>query len=505
VATLRLTLTDDAGRTLADNRGGKPLIVEFGDGALITGLESALVGARVGERLRGALPPEDAYGALERRPQRIARERLPAVSPGDRLQAGVGHDFFSFWVHAVSDDAVYLDQWHPLSGRRLRYDVLIEKIQRAPAAATLQSSAPGVQKIAILRGVNIARVAALAPTRLVISARGELAALDTADGVVIWQRGPVSAYLDAVIAPNGALYALAPTRHPPRAPLDAIETFHPAPAAPPPLRGEAGLSSLLELRVIDGGTERTLWEGRHWVSMGWQAPSLLLADRHGRVLAWTPGAPEEPHLLHTFPEPVRIAHADDRLVAFETLGHPEDEERTVWFLRAGENRPRVLSPAGSQTITAIDADAQGRTLIRWSDLYSQRIAIDLADGQLLHDFGTTYCPPLALRWLSGGRVLVPHNESTFAVEVRAGLNGATIARCILDRFFWGLLVLADDQEILVVFPDGLERWSLHTGSMLHRYQLDTSHENVHLLGDVHELPDGRVLVSSNEGVYLLDR
>jgi len=56
------TLTNDAGEVIDSSAGGAPLAYLQGAGNIIVGLEKALEGKKVGDQVKVAIEPEDAYG-----------------------------------------------------------------------------------------------------------------------------------------------------------------------------------------------------------------------------------------------------------------------------------------------------------------------------------------------------------------------------------------------------------------------------------------------------------
>ena len=59
VVEFHYTLTDEAGETLDDSRGGVPLMYLHGAGNVVAGLESELTDRRVGDTFTAVVPPAD--------------------------------------------------------------------------------------------------------------------------------------------------------------------------------------------------------------------------------------------------------------------------------------------------------------------------------------------------------------------------------------------------------------------------------------------------------------
>ena len=65
VVAIHYTLKNDAGEVLDSSDGGEPLAYIQGGGNIIPGLEEALEGRGVGDKLDVSIPAEKAYGAHE--------------------------------------------------------------------------------------------------------------------------------------------------------------------------------------------------------------------------------------------------------------------------------------------------------------------------------------------------------------------------------------------------------------------------------------------------------
>jgi len=62
VASIHYTLKDDAGEVLDSSEGQEPLSYVHGAQNLVPGLEKALTGKSVGDKLSVVVSPEDGYG-----------------------------------------------------------------------------------------------------------------------------------------------------------------------------------------------------------------------------------------------------------------------------------------------------------------------------------------------------------------------------------------------------------------------------------------------------------
>src|SRR6478736_6738353 len=62
VASIHYTLTDGEGKVIDTSEGQEPLAYLHGAGNIIPGLEKALVGKTVGDKLKVSVPAAEAYG-----------------------------------------------------------------------------------------------------------------------------------------------------------------------------------------------------------------------------------------------------------------------------------------------------------------------------------------------------------------------------------------------------------------------------------------------------------
>ena len=127
--------------TLADGTefdssiGGDPMGANLGEGQLIPGFESALVGMAAGDSKTVTLPADEAYG--DRNPelvQTIDREVFPEngvnvdVGQTYEMMTESGHPM-PVTVTAVEDAEVTIDANHPLAGQDLTFDLELVGIE----------------------------------------------------------------------------------------------------------------------------------------------------------------------------------------------------------------------------------------------------------------------------------------------------------------------------------------------------------------------------------------
>ena len=111
-----------------------PLDYLHGAENIVPGLEEALKGKRVGEKLSITLQPQDAYGDYDEDDMElISHEDMPEdieVGMELMLEDEMGN-FFEVTIKEIRDDGVLLDFNYPLAGKVVTYDVEIISIRQA--------------------------------------------------------------------------------------------------------------------------------------------------------------------------------------------------------------------------------------------------------------------------------------------------------------------------------------------------------------------------------------
>jgi len=110
-----------------------PLEVTLGDGNIMPAVEQALVGMTAGDSKKVDVAADEAYGP--HRPElvvEVERSNIPpevSLEVGGVLQAtGQQGEVLHLTVVSVSDEAVTLDQNHPLAGKDLTFDLKLVEI-----------------------------------------------------------------------------------------------------------------------------------------------------------------------------------------------------------------------------------------------------------------------------------------------------------------------------------------------------------------------------------------
>jgi FKBP-type peptidyl-prolyl cis-trans isomerase SlyD len=136
VVALHYTLRDDQGVLIDGSAGGDPLAYLHGAENLVPGLENALEGHKVGDKLSVTVLPQDGYGLREGPgPQAVPRDAFPEDA---ELEEGMPFcvenedgEEIELWISRVEDSEVFVDVNHPLAGVTLCFDVEIVSIRDA--------------------------------------------------------------------------------------------------------------------------------------------------------------------------------------------------------------------------------------------------------------------------------------------------------------------------------------------------------------------------------------
>ncbi len=135
VVSIHYTLTDDAGEVIDSSAAADPLTYLHGHGNLVAGLERALDGKDVGDKLDVKLAPADGYGEYDKQlVQKVPRRSLKGISNisvGTRLHAQTEHGPRAVTVTQITGDMVTIDGNHPLAGQPLNFNVEVTEVRDA--------------------------------------------------------------------------------------------------------------------------------------------------------------------------------------------------------------------------------------------------------------------------------------------------------------------------------------------------------------------------------------
>jgi FKBP-type peptidyl-prolyl cis-trans isomerase SlyD len=138
VVVFDYVMSDEGGAIIDQGNGPSAMAYIHGQGQMMPGVEKALEGKSVGDRVQAVVPPEEAYGPDEEQDEvRVPRADLPddlELEPGAELE-GTDEDGAkdTFWVVAIEGDEVVMTRNHPLAGMTLRFDMTVTKVRAATA------------------------------------------------------------------------------------------------------------------------------------------------------------------------------------------------------------------------------------------------------------------------------------------------------------------------------------------------------------------------------------
>jgi FKBP-type peptidyl-prolyl cis-trans isomerase SlyD len=135
VVAFHYDLFDEANELMESSRGGEPVAILHGHGAVVVGLEAALLGRSTGERFEVIVPPQHGYGKrVEGLTQRISKKHLPnarrlkvGTRTAFRAEGGVRH----VTVIKVGSKMVDVDLNHPMAGMDLKFAVEVLNVREA--------------------------------------------------------------------------------------------------------------------------------------------------------------------------------------------------------------------------------------------------------------------------------------------------------------------------------------------------------------------------------------
>jgi len=135
VVTLNYTLTDNEGEIIDQALDGSFAYLHGAEN-IIPGLENALTGKSMGDKLTVKVAPEDGYGPRDdSRVEDVPRDMFPEdeeINPGMAFHAeGPNGEMITVSVLEVNDESVKIDSNHALAGVELNFDVEIIGVRDA--------------------------------------------------------------------------------------------------------------------------------------------------------------------------------------------------------------------------------------------------------------------------------------------------------------------------------------------------------------------------------------
>ena len=110
--------------------GRESLAAVLGQGQLIKGFESGLMGMSIGDKKTVEIDPSDAYGDIvDGMVSEVPLTNLPeGVKVGDQLQGMTERGPIMVVVKEVNESSAMVDANHPLAGKKLIFDLELVSI-----------------------------------------------------------------------------------------------------------------------------------------------------------------------------------------------------------------------------------------------------------------------------------------------------------------------------------------------------------------------------------------
>jgi FKBP-type peptidyl-prolyl cis-trans isomerase 2 len=110
--------------------GREPIKTVLGQGNLIKGFETGLVGMSEGEKKTVEVTPEDGYGEyLDGLVTKVEKSKVPeGVKLGDVLQSEGPKGTINVTVTEINEDDIKLDANHPMAGKKLIFDLEVVSV-----------------------------------------------------------------------------------------------------------------------------------------------------------------------------------------------------------------------------------------------------------------------------------------------------------------------------------------------------------------------------------------
>ncbi|WP_281648234.1 peptidylprolyl isomerase [Parendozoicomonas sp. Alg238-R29] len=134
VVLIHYTLKDEEGEVVDSSEGHEPLAYIHGLGSIVAGLEEALAGKGVGDKLSVFVEAAEGYGEFdESLVQPVPREQFGdhEVTVGQQFHADTAVGPRIVTVMAIEGDDVIINANHELAGMDLHFDVEVVDVRDA--------------------------------------------------------------------------------------------------------------------------------------------------------------------------------------------------------------------------------------------------------------------------------------------------------------------------------------------------------------------------------------
>lgn len=147
VASFHYTLKNDEEKIIDSSLNSEPLSYLHGAQNIVPGLEKALEGKSVGDKLSVSVNPEEGYGEYDDKlKQELPRSMFSGVDTlevGMEFHAETQHGQQVVSISKVEGDTITVDGNHPLAGQTLHFDVEVTDICKASDEELEQGHALG--------------------------------------------------------------------------------------------------------------------------------------------------------------------------------------------------------------------------------------------------------------------------------------------------------------------------------------------------------------------------
>jgi len=138
VVTFHYVLKDENGNEIESSLTRDPMAVLIGHGNILLGVEEAIMGKAVHDKVSVTLPPEKAYGlrrenSVQRVPIKHITSRSKKLMPGSQVIINTEQGGRNATVIKVGKFNVDVDTNHPLAGKTIHFDISIVDIRAATA------------------------------------------------------------------------------------------------------------------------------------------------------------------------------------------------------------------------------------------------------------------------------------------------------------------------------------------------------------------------------------
>ncbi len=140
VVSMNYKVATAAGEHVDASQPGEPLVWLAGQNQIIPGLEQALIGKNVGDKLSVDVEAKDGYGEIDEELDiKVLKSQFP---PNVQKQLKEGFQFRAehptkegedviFTIHGIEGDDIFVSGNHPLAGENLHFEVEIISVRPA--------------------------------------------------------------------------------------------------------------------------------------------------------------------------------------------------------------------------------------------------------------------------------------------------------------------------------------------------------------------------------------